>query len=102
MFGPRRYEVGACYNTILLPSLGRDSLLGAITGYLAEHGAEVERVERQYRRGAPFATNPTKPVLFGPPSGSGWVPVTPWGDGLAPSPVGSTATPLARPPPRPR
>jgi hypothetical protein len=88
--------MGACYNTILLPALDRDALLEAIAAFLQQHGAEVERVEHQKRPGEPFAINATKVVLFGPPSESGWVPVTSWGDSLIEYPLWYTANPLAR------
>lgn len=88
--------MGACYNTILLPVLGRDALLTGIAEFLAEHGAEIACVEDQERPGQAFATNAAMVVLFGPPAESGWIPVTSWGDGLVPYPQWYTANPMAR------
>jgi hypothetical protein len=76
--------MGANYNTILIPAFDRNALLGAITGFLAEHRAVVQQVEQQTRRGVPFATKAATVVLFGAPCVSGWLPVTAWGDGLIP------------------
>src|SRR5262245_21372906 len=87
--------MGANYNTILVSALGRNELLGAIAGFLAEHGAAIELVEQQERRGAPFATPSASTVLFGPPTASRWVPVTSWGDALIGYPLWYTANPLA-------
>jgi hypothetical protein len=88
--------MGACYNTILLPTLGRDALLEAIAAFLDKHGAEVERVQHQKRRGEHFVFTTTGYVLFGPPSEAGWIPVASWGDRLSEFPVWYTANPLAR------
>jgi hypothetical protein len=90
--------MGACYNTILLPSLSREALLQAIGEYLADHGAVVEAVARQERPEEAFAAGSAKTVLYGPPSEAGWVPISSWGDSLLGIgyPVWYTANPLAR------
>jgi hypothetical protein len=87
--------MGANYNTILAPAARRDQLLGAIDRFLAAYGAAVELVEEQERRGAPFTTHSASTVLFGPPTSTGWVPVTSWGDALIPYPLWYTVNPLA-------
>jgi len=87
--------MGASYNTILVPALDRNAILGAVGSFLGEHGAKIVRVENQMHSGAPFATNSAKVVLFGSPSASGWLPVSSWADGLIAYPTWYQANPLA-------
>jgi hypothetical protein len=87
--------MGANYNTILAPTVRREQLLGAIDCFLSAHGATVELVEEQELRGIPFTSSSASTVLFGPPTSSGWVPVTSWGDALIPYPLWYTVNPLA-------
>jgi len=87
--------MGACYNTILVPALDRDAILGAVGRFLGEHGAKIVRVENQTHPGEPFATNSAKVVLFGSPSASGWLPITSWADGLIAYPTPITPVCLA-------
>jgi hypothetical protein len=89
-------ELGACYNTILVPTVNQDIALAAVGEALERLGCRMVHREEPAPSQGGFHYRSVRMILVGLPGRSGWLPLSSWGDGLScPFPDWYRKNPLA-------
>jgi hypothetical protein len=74
--------MGACYNTILVPVVERETIFAAIGDALRLLGCRIVHREEPTTYEDGFRYRSVRMIFVGQHDGSGWTPLSSWGDGL--------------------
>src|SRR5947209_2294110 len=89
--------MGACYNTILVPRVERETVFAGLSQALHALGHRLVYQEEPATYEDGFHYHSVQMIFIGPPGASEWLPLASWGDGLAARfPDWYRANPLAR------